>query len=358
MSPIDAAVIVVGWLSGWLLLWRPATLRGARPAPGAEPVAVVVPARDEVDRLPDLLASLREQTHPVTELVVVDDRSSDATARVARAGGARVVVGSEPPDGWTGKAWACEQGAHATSAPVVVFLDADVTLGPDAVAAAADLHRSVGGLVSVQPRHDVRSPVEALSLVFNVVAVMALGIATPARTHAGWGASGPLLVTSRRDLQAVGGHRAVSGAVAEDLALAARYRAGGRPVTTVLGGPLVRFRMYRDLRGLLVGWHKNMATEARSAPAVLSVGVAVWVTALLVAAAQMTSAPDAPVVAAALDVAIGAQLAVFGRRVGRFGPAAAVWPLLVAVFVTVVSASAVSTFVLRRVRWSGRTVPV
>ena len=78
----------------------------------APSVSVVVPARDEAATLPTLLRSLRRLETPVAEVVVVDDASRDATAAVARDAGATVVPVEGPPDGWTGKAWACHVGAR------------------------------------------------------------------------------------------------------------------------------------------------------------------------------------------------------------------------------------------------------
>src|SRR5918993_2324740 len=77
-------------------------------------VSVVVPARDEEDTLPALLHSLARLDTAVSEVVVVDDDSGDATASVARSGGAVVLPAGTPPPGWTGKAWACHVGAQAT----------------------------------------------------------------------------------------------------------------------------------------------------------------------------------------------------------------------------------------------------
>ena len=91
-------------------------------------VSVVVPARDEEQTLPALLRSVAEQLPEVHEVVVVDDASRDATAAVARAGGARVVPAGTPPPGWTGKAWACHTGAAATTGDLLLFLDADTVL--------------------------------------------------------------------------------------------------------------------------------------------------------------------------------------------------------------------------------------
>src|SRR4051794_19297187 len=106
LRPTAVAAAVVGA--------RLARGRRRRPplVPGAAPVAmisVVIPARDEERRLPACLAALADDPG-VGEVVVVDDRSSDATAAVAARSGARVVGGAELPPGWGGKAWALEQG--------------------------------------------------------------------------------------------------------------------------------------------------------------------------------------------------------------------------------------------------------
>src|SRR4051794_19181611 len=91
----------------------------ARPAPAS--VSVLVPARDEAARIGPCLEGLRE----VAEVIVIDDGSSDATAAVARAAGARVLTAPPKPDGWVGKSWALQQGLEAATGDVVVCLDAD-----------------------------------------------------------------------------------------------------------------------------------------------------------------------------------------------------------------------------------------
>lgn len=105
---------------------------GAAPAPDS--IAVVVPARDEEVLLPGCLDLLGRQP-AVRELVVVDDGSSDATVAVARACGARVVAAGPRPEGWAGKAWALHQGTQETTAPWLVFVDADVRVAGPWVAA-------------------------------------------------------------------------------------------------------------------------------------------------------------------------------------------------------------------------------
>ena len=71
------------WLAGFLILWRIATL----PPPGdgaeGETLSVIIPARNESQRLPFLLASLKDQSHGPLEILVVDDHSEDDTAALA-----------------------------------------------------------------------------------------------------------------------------------------------------------------------------------------------------------------------------------------------------------------------------------
>ena len=95
-----------------------------------ERVTVVLPALNEAEALPVALASFP----PGVDLLVVDNGSSDATAEVAAAHGARVV--REPRRGFGAACWA---GVRACPrAEVVAFADADGSLD------GADLERLAG----------------------------------------------------------------------------------------------------------------------------------------------------------------------------------------------------------------------
>src|SRR5690606_8836922 len=168
-----------------------------------------VPARDEAERLPRLLAALSAD-HDSGEVVVVDDGSTDATAALARAAGATVVP-SAPPPGWTGKARACWTGAAVARGDVLVFLDADVEPAPGAVSALAAAAASGGGLVSAPPRHRVERPYEVLSAGPAVVALLGAGTGGPPARR--WWrrpfAVGPALAVPAAAYRRSGGHRAV-----------------------------------------------------------------------------------------------------------------------------------------------------
>jgi 4,4'-diaponeurosporenoate glycosyltransferase len=353
-------VPVVDWFlalarlgAGCWLLWsvrRPGAAEPSRP-----PVAVVVPARDEADSLPRLLASLADEVRDGDELLVVDDHSSDATAAVARDGGATVLAAPDLPPGWTGKAWALHTGIAATASPVLVLLDADVVVEPGGLDRVVGEAQRRGGLVSVEPDHVPERPYERLSALLNVVSMMGTGACTPRATDRPAGAFGPCLVTSRADHAAAGGHAAVAAEILDDVVLARRYVEAGLPVHLLGGRGAVRFRMYPGgLRQLVEGWSKNIAAGAGSTPLGTLVLTIAWVSVLLQAPWWLATAGVAGVVVYAL---CAAQLAWMFRRVGRFGwwPVVA-FPVPLAAFLVVFARSLVLTVVRRRVRWRGRDV--
>lgn len=238
---------------------------------------MIVPARDEAAALPALLEALRGQHQPPAEVIVVDDGSRDATAVVSRRHGAQVIDPGEPPQGWTGKAWACAVGADRARGDLLLFLDADTRLAaPGALAGLVEVHQEHGGLVSVQPHHEVPRTVENLSACFNLVALLAGGAFTggPGRARVAYG---PCLLVSRDDHRRVGGHASVRGSVLDDIDLAAAYRASGLAVTCLVGGRSLRMRSYpRGWRALSSGWEKNIAAGSGAAPSWSVAATVLW----------------------------------------------------------------------------------
>lgn len=348
---VTAVPYLLGWIAGWMLLWRPRPLRAVtldqqvdRPA-----VAVVIPARDEAAALPRVLAPLLDGRRPDDEVVVVDDHSSDGTAEIARSLGAGVVTPPELPDGWRGKPHACWHGASSTSAPVLAFVDADVVPPADLLdRLGVAVAERPGTVVSVQPWHVPGSPVEHLSVLFNVTALMGVGrfsvFGGRVRPRA---AFGPVLALDRATYDAVGGHARpdVRTMHTEDIGLA---RAVGR-AELYTGRPDVRFRMYPGGLGDLVrGWTRSIATGAGAAP---------WWAALLTLA-WVWSLAGGWAVSPWLVATSAAQVAVLGRRAGRFSPlVAALYPIALVLFVVVFARSLVARALRRDVTWKHRRVP-
>ncbi|NGN66516.1 glucosyl-3-phosphoglycerate synthase [Streptomyces sp. A7024] len=125
------------WLGrrSWSAADRPlSTLLAAKQALGrAGTVSVVLPALNEEATVGAIVAAIRAELMTavplVDELVVLDSGSSDATAKVAEAAGARVVHRDEvlprlPPV--PGKGEVLWRSLLATSGEIVCFVDADL----------------------------------------------------------------------------------------------------------------------------------------------------------------------------------------------------------------------------------------
>jgi glycosyltransferase involved in cell wall biosynthesis len=93
-----------------------------RPAP----ISVIIPAYNAAAFILKTIAYVRAQTLPVAELIVVDDGSTDRTAELAAAAGARVIRQAN-----AGPSAARNAGLRAATQPWVAFLDADDTWQAD-----------------------------------------------------------------------------------------------------------------------------------------------------------------------------------------------------------------------------------
>jgi dolichol-phosphate mannosyltransferase len=233
-------------------------------------ISVVVPARDEAERIGPLLAALSTaalsnagRTGPVIEVIVVDDESSDDTAAIAVDAGARVVYGSAPPHGWTGKAWALQQGVEAASGDWIVTLDSDTRPSPclpaELVARALDDRLSfvtVGGRFECPTRG--AQWLHAAMLTTLVYRFGPAGRVGPIRADRHL-ANGQCMAFPRQAFLDAGGMRPVAAHVVEDVALARHLAAEGWAVAMLDGPDLLTTRMYDDLISTWRGWGRSLA---------------------------------------------------------------------------------------------------
>lgn len=96
-------------------------------------ISVVIPAKNESTSLPGLISHIIA-LHPLAEVIVVDDGSTDDTARLSREAGASVV--SHPYS--KGNGAAIKTGARNASKDVIVFMDADGQHRPEDIQTLLD----------------------------------------------------------------------------------------------------------------------------------------------------------------------------------------------------------------------------
>ena len=101
---------------------------------------MLIPARNEQANIAEAVRCVLANQDVEIELLVLDDGSTDETAAILAAiddPRLGVLAGAPLPAGWSGKQYACARLGDASSHPLLVFVDADVRLTPDALARMA-----------------------------------------------------------------------------------------------------------------------------------------------------------------------------------------------------------------------------
>ena len=110
-------------------------------------IDVVIPAKDAAAFLPECLGSVAAQSHVPRQVIVVDDSSSDDTARLAASLGAVVLPSTRP-----GAGAARNLGARSSTADLVAFLDADDLMAPGRLEADGAALAAAPGAIGVVGR--------------------------------------------------------------------------------------------------------------------------------------------------------------------------------------------------------------
>ena len=354
-----AISLVVRWLIGWALCLRLSRLPVFK-LQGRPRISVLIPARNEERTLPNLLPALRSQRLQPLEVIVIDDHSSDRTAAIAAEAGVRVMKPPSLPEGWCGKTWALHNGVRFSQGEILVFLDADTEPHPDFLESLVATQQALGGLVSVQPFHRTEKPYEQLSVLFNLVGLMAVPMGEGCGV-----AFGPAMATRRVDYDRVGGHAAVAGKVVEDWFMGHAYEKAGLPVSAYIGDGLIAYRMYPGgLHDMVVGFAKNFATAAGEVSWLWMLAVLLWLSGLFWAAwclpASLLGWPmlgdPSPWASLVLYLAFAVQLLLLTRRVGSFQWICLMFPIPVLFFLGVF-VLAILNLERGTIEWKGRRFP-
>ena len=367
------AVAALGQLAGLLVLrvnFRDTPTLDDEPALADGPsVLVVVPARNEETNIAACLEALSKSIHKRLIIRVVDDGSTDRTSELAHAVAARdprieIIRGVELPPGWMGKNHALWVGTRGATADYLLFVDADVRVGPECISravAAAERHRA--DLVTVMPR--------LLALGFwelaaqTQIAQLILGW-LPARQindpgHPRAQGIGPFMFFRRSAYEAIGGHESVRGEVVEDMRIAERLKHAGLRLLYMRGVNHVEVRMYDSLASLVRGYTKNFHEPMKNAlwlaPILAAFHLVIFAGPyLLLPLALATHSPTAIVLsAAALAFSLLSRLDAHLRwRLTPRHPYLA--PLGALIVAHILLSAALHTALHRPVLWKGRQV--
>jgi hypothetical protein len=328
-----------------LLVYRP--IRNRNPQ-AASPVSVLIPARNEEENLGATLQAVLESRGCRFEVVVLDDHSTDRTAQIVREladRDQRVRLASAPPlpPGWCGKQHACQVLSKLGRHPLLVFIDADVRLEPDALARMASVvepppagfptgreHSSgwrfplprmetvAPALASGVPRQELGTFSERLLIPlihFILLGFLPMHAMRRTRWPAMSAGCGQLFIARRDAYERCGGHAVLRDSLHDGIRLPRAFRKAGFATDLFDATDLAACRMYRTNADAWRGLGKN-ATEGLAAP-----GTIVPMTGLLLGGQVL------PFVLLALAPALSPQ----GLALAAAAIAAAYIPRLIAV---------------------------
>jgi len=246
------------------------------------PVTILIPAKDEHERIGDCLRSALKQDYTNFRVIAINDRSSDKTGAVmdaiaaedSRLSVVHIPTGSLPA-GWTGKCHALHKGAERAFAQTpdvqwLLFVDSDVILDADALSATLGVSIKKGfGLLSLLPRMESRTIWEASLVPLAGAAVAALFTAAlnnNNRLPNTAFANGQFMLMRRESYDAVGGHTAVRDQYCEDMVLARLFKRKGHRPRVSWGADLCSVRMYDSFPKILRGWSRIFFASASGSP--------------------------------------------------------------------------------------------
>ena len=229
-------------------------------------LSVVVPARDEASGIGRAVESLLAQDYPDLEIIVVDDRSSDATGAVlaklaARDSRIRAIRVDQLPAGWLGKNHALWRGAESAGGEWLLFTDADIVFAQGA------LRRAVAYAVAEELDHLTLAPrllAHGLALrafvaffAYAFIALWGAYLANDPKSTRGVGI-GAFNLVRRSAYERIGTMRALSLRPDDDIRLGRRLRGFGFRQRVLNGNAFLSVEWYPSLRAAISGLEKSM----------------------------------------------------------------------------------------------------
>jgi len=337
-----------------------------------ERVSVLIPARDEAATIGAAVRSVRDQQVAASgvdiEVIVLDDGSQDATATRAREAAdddprVRVIIAPDepPPSGWLGKPWACARLAQESTGSILVFMDADVELAPDAVISLMGEMREAGlQMAAPYPQQEADGLLPRLVqplVTWSWIATMPLRWAERTTRPSLSAANGQLLAMDAAAYRSVGGHASVASNVIEDVALMRAFKRAGYRTATVDGSHLARCRMYSSATEVVDGYGKSLWAAFNGPAGTIGVNTLLITAYVVPAAATLTARRPSTRAVGALGYAAGvASRALVARRTGeRVLPDVLAHPASIAAF-TALNLISWARHVRGANTWKGRPV--
>lgn len=199
-------------------------------------ISVLIPARNEEQRLKPTLDGILNQEYGKYEVIVLDDNSTDGTWALMESYAEKndslsILQGKQLPEGWKGKPFGMTQLAAEAKGDIFVFIDADITPAPDFLGWVADRmrHHNADSL-SAYARHRAKSVKEYIffpMLYLVNMTFLPFWLIKFTKRSLFSHAIGQLMVFTRKSYEGVGGFGVVYDKILEDIQMARAMKNAG-----------------------------------------------------------------------------------------------------------------------------------
>lgn len=336
----------------------------ASPSPPAPRVSVIVPARDEAAHIEGTVRGLLRQRHVDIEVIVADDRSSDATGAItdgiAREDGrVRRVRVDALPEGWLGKCHACHRAAEGARGEWLLFTDADIRMDDDVIArAAAEGERAGAAQVALSPVPRTSTFWSRAAMTFLNKMLLMIGAASNLGRPNAYIGIGAFNLIRADAYRAAGGHGPLRLEIVDDMKIGLLIRRAGLRTLCMFGGGAVRADWGASLGQIVRLLEKNhfaaLGYSVSRAVGALALFVVFWMGAAL---APLTLRPAGFAAFGGLLLTI-VPAYLIGRRTGGTLAEAMVSPITMPVLIWSMARSACLTLRRGGVRWRETFYPL
>ena len=228
-------------------------------------ISILIPARNEEECIKRCILSLTKQDYKNIEILVLDDNSTDNTAKIVQKlskkyPNLKYYRGEPLKKGWLGKSYACHQLAKHARGKYIIFTDADTLHFPNSISSAvACLIRYKVDALSVFPMQIMVTMHERMMVPFGnyiILVLFPLYLIRRVKNAMFCTAIGQFMLFKKEVYKKIGGHRSIKGKVLEDVKISKQVKKSGYKFMIFDGRSNLYCRMYRSFRDVVTGYSR------------------------------------------------------------------------------------------------------
>jgi glycosyltransferase involved in cell wall biosynthesis len=234
---------------------------------GTELVSVLIPARNEEQNISLLLNDLKNQDYPNLEIIVFNDSSTDSTGEIVEGfaqtdNRIQLISAQGLTAGWLGKNHACFRMAQQANGKYLLFLDADVRLGANAISSSISfLKKHKLSLVSVFPKQLMKTRGEWLTVpIMNYILLSLLPLILVRKSGFASlaAANGQFMLFDAKTYRKYHPHKLLKNSKVEDISIARFLKRKREKIACLVTTGSVECRMYTSYTDAVNGFSKNV----------------------------------------------------------------------------------------------------